>query len=122
MSSKRIKVVFPSAARTATPTAVDLEVGRFAGILLIIDATAITATPSVVFNIKGVDRVTGKEWLILASAAVTAVSTTVLEVYPGTDEAANLSENAYLPNDIQIEAVHGDADSITYQVVAHLLP
>jgi hypothetical protein len=84
---------------------------------VIIDATAIAATPSVVFNIKGVTPVSNTEYLLLASAAVTAVSNTQLEIGPGADDTANIAESAFLPHQIVIDPVHGDADSITYSVV-----
>lgn len=120
--AKEYRVVYPLLARTATPAVVPLEVKDFSGIILSIDVTAIAATPLLTVSIFGVDRISTKKYLILASAVISTVSTVVMEVSPGSDEAANLTENAYLPYDIQIEASHGDADSITYRVSAVLLP
>ena len=119
--SNRTVTVYPSAARTTDPTVVDLgnEVGR--GLHLVIDVTAVTATPSVVFTIKGKDPVSGKVWTILASAAIVATGTTILKVYPGLTAAANLVASDVLPPTWQVTAVHGDADSITYSVTAQMV-
>ncbi|GIH07417.1 hypothetical protein Rhe02_54840 [Rhizocola hellebori] len=110
--------VYASAARTASPDTVELEVAGHIGMHLTIDATAATATPSVVFSILGVDRTSGKTYVILASAAVTGTGTTVLRVGPALTAAANLVANDILPPIIRISAVHGDADSLTYSVGA----
>lgn len=115
------RVVYASAARTADPTPVDIAVGRAKALRLVIDATAITATPSVVFNVIVVDSLSGKEITLLASAAVTAVSTVVLNIGVGLPVTANLSANAPLGTTIRIKPVHADADSITYSVAAHLI-
>src|SRR5881227_2846761 len=55
---------------------------------LIIDITAITATGTITVTIYGVDPVSGKIYVILASAALGAVATTVLKVGPGLTAAA----------------------------------
>lgn len=115
------KTVFASAARTATPTAVVVNTNRVKGIQLVIDVTAITATPSVVFSIECVDSLSGKFPALLSSAAVTATGTTVLQVGQGVTAVANLAAGAVVPENIRVNAVHGDADSITYSVSAHLI-
>ena len=117
----RTITVYPSAARTADPTVVDLPNSTGRGLHLVIDVTAVTATPSVVFTIKGKDPVSGKVWTVLASAAVTATGTTILKVYPGLTAAANAAANDVLPPTWQVTAVHGDADSITYSVTAQMV-
>jgi hypothetical protein len=112
--------VLPSAARTADPDTQELEVTGFRGLHLTIDATAAAATPSVVVTILGVDRISGKTYTILASAAITGTGTTVLKVGPGLTAAANLVANDVLPPVIRISAVHGDGDSLTYSIGAAL--
>lgn len=107
--------VFTSVARTATPDTEEFELPqgtRYA--TFVIDATAIAATPSIVFNVLGVDRLSGKTWTILASAAITGTGTTVIRVGPGLTAAANLVANDVISPVVRINAVHGDADSITY--------
>ena len=115
--------VFASAARTATPTAASFRVARGGadGLVLVIDATAVTSTPSVVFTIVGVDEVSDKTWTVLASAAVATVSTTVLRVHPSLTAATNLVAKDVVPTYWRVTAVHGDADSITYSVAAYLV-
>lgn len=108
---------YPSAARTASPADAVISVPTKASACTVyINVTAVTLTPSVVFNIRG--RVPGNstEYLILASAAVTAVSVTRLEIGPAFPTAANASESENLPFELVIDPVHGDADSITYTV------
>lgn len=114
--------ILASAARTATPTVDTFHVsGDARGLVLVIDATAATATPSVVFTILGVDPVSGKTWTVLASAAVTAVSTTVLRVSPHLTAAANTIAKDLIPSYFTVSVVHGDADSITYTVSAQVV-
>lgn len=115
--------VLPSAARTATPSVDTFKVssGAVTGLLLIIDVTAASASPSVVFTLLGYDRISGKTYTILASAAITGTGTTVLRVHPELTAAANLIAKDLIPNEFTVSAVHADADSITYSVSAHLL-
>lgn len=112
--------VYASAARTADPDTQELEVAGYRSMHLVIDCTAVTSTPSVVFTILGVDRVSAKTYTILASAAITGTGTTILRVGPGLTAAGNLVANDVLPPVIRITAVHGDTDSITYTVGASL--
>lgn len=113
--------VYASAARTATPTAVVLNCQRARGLVVVIDATAVTATPSVVCTLDGFDVLSGKYFNILTAAAVTAVSTKVLKIAPGITVAANLAVADVVPESVRVLMTHGDADSITYTVSAHLL-
>jgi hypothetical protein len=114
--------VFASAARTTTPTPFDGSASAgVRGLHLVIDVTAVTATPSVTFTIQGGDPVSGKFYTILASAAITGTGTTVLKVYPGLTAAANSVASDVLPGRWRVIATHGDADSITYSVGAQLV-
>lgn len=114
--------VLASAARTATPDTQEFElVGHSAsGLHVVIDVTAVTLTPSVTVNVSGVDRVSGKTYTLIESAAITAIGTTVLKVGPGLTAAANTVANDIVPSVIRVTATHADADSITYSVGAHL--
>lgn len=106
-----------SAARTATPTKLDVTVPKGCkGVRVVVDATAAAATPSVVFTIQSKDKLSGKYSTLLASAAVTGVSTNVYLVYPGATAAANLVANLPVGEIIAVDCVHGDADSLTYSV------
>lgn len=69
-----------------------------------IDVTAITAG-SVTINIQVQDPYSGKWVTILSSAAIAAVSTVVLTVYPGMVAAANLVANDVITRAYRIQAV-----------------
>jgi hypothetical protein len=106
-----------SAARTASTNSPDQTNYNARGVVVVIDATALAATPSVVFTIEGM-AAPGVYYPILASAAVTGVSRTVLVVYPGIAEAANAKASHPLPRFWRVSAVAADADSLTYAVYA----
>lgn len=112
---------FESAARTATTNSGDLDNGQHRGLHVVIDVTAVSATPSVVFTIQGKDEVSGAYYTLLASAAITGTGTTVLRVYPGLTASANLVANDVLPKTWRVLATHADSDSITYSVGACLI-
>lgn len=112
-----------SAARTATPSAVVLDDttlraagGRLSGFHVIIDVTAVTATPSVVPVIEAKDEVSGKFYPLLTGSAITGVGTTVLQVGRDVATVANLSQQNILPTNMRVTFTHADADSITYSV------
>lgn len=115
--------VLASAARTSDPSIDTYRVkgGEVSGLLLVIDVTSVTATPSVTFTIKGVDQVSGKTWDILASAAITGTGTTVLRVHPALTASANAIAQDVVPTFFTVTAVHADTDSITYSVAAYLV-
>lgn len=114
--------VLASAARTATVASSDFVNPGYRGLHLIIDVTASADTPSVVFTIQGLSPLGSDYYTILASAAITGTGTTVLRVYPGLTAAANTVANDVLPHLWRVNAVHADADSITYSVAATLIP
>jgi hypothetical protein len=105
-----------SIARTATPTVSDVTTYNANGITVVINVTAITASPSVVFTIDGKDALSGVYYNLLTSAAIVGTGTTVLRVALGATVAANLVVSLPLPRVIRILPTHGDADSITYTV------
>ena len=113
--------IFASAARTETVNGDDIENMNGRGVKVVIDVTAASATPSVVFTIQGKDTVSGKYYTILASSAITGTGTTVLTVYPGLTASANAVANDILPRDWRVIATHADADSITYSVGAQVI-
>lgn len=121
--------ILPAAARTADPViqyfkhADNSRGAGWRGIDLIIDTTLVPGSaPSTVFTIEGYDPVSAKAYTVLASAAVTAVGTVRLRVYPGATAAANTVVSDVLPAHWRLKAVHGNANSVTYTVAASLLP
>lgn len=110
-----------SAARTATFTGEWTAIKNARAIIVHIDCTAITATPSVVFSVQGKDHV-GEAYTILDSAAIAGTGKDTLYVYPGAPATAEESAPAVLPPFIRVLATHADSDSITYSVGLTLLP
>lgn len=112
---KERQLVFASAARTATSTATfacESPAGMF-----LINVSAVSATPSVVFTVKGSDTSgSGVTYTILESAAITGTGLTVLRVHPQLTAAANTIAKDFLPPSISVTATHADTDSITYSV------
>lgn len=113
-------VVYASAARTAEPDTQEYEVAGYRGLHLVIDVTAAADTPSIIATVLGVDRVSGKTYTLLASAAITGIGTTVLRIGQGLTAAANLVANDLLPPVIRVRVAHADTDSISYSVGAAL--
>ena len=120
-SPGRSFVVLPSAARTTTPDTQEFRsLGRAAGLVVVVNATAKTSSPSVVVTISGVDIFTGALWTVIASAAITNTGTTVLKVHPGITAATNVAVADVLPVAFRVTCTHGNTDSITYSVAAYL--
>lgn len=116
------KVVYASAARTATPTAFQFAVPQGTRALrIVLDATAVTATPAVTTTIDTLDSTSGKWINLLTSAAVATVTTNVYTIGAGITAAANVSAAMALGDQIRVTCTHGDADSITYSVGATLI-
>lgn len=109
-------VALASAARTATTNSADLVNKWKKGVIVVIDITAVTGTPSLTLKIQGKDPASGKYYDILTSAALTAVGTTVLKVFPGATAAANQVANDLVPKTWRVRVEHVTADSVTYSV------
>jgi hypothetical protein len=115
--------VLASGARTASVNSDTFgNAAGHRGVVIVIDATAFAATPSVVFTIQGYSALGDDYFTILASAAITGTGTTILRVYPGLTAAGNLVANDVLPPNWRVSVVAGDADSLTYSVNALLIP
>jgi hypothetical protein len=94
------------------------------GVKVVIDITALAGTtPTLTVTIQGKDPVSGKYFTILASAALAAVATTVLTVYPGLVAAANVAANDVLPRDWRISyAIGGSAgQAVTATITASII-
>ena len=96
---------------------------RGRGIKLVIDVTAITGTgPTLTVTLQGYDNASGKAYTVLASAALNAVATTVLTVYPGAAVTANVSANDHLPATWDVKAViAGTTPAVTATIGAQIL-
>lgn len=102
------RTIYPSAARTATPTAVTLNVRNDTSLRLVLVSTALAATPSIVVTVDTFDNASGTWVNVLTSAAITTISSNVLTLVQG------------LAGLVRITVTHGDADSITYSLGAHI--
>lgn len=109
-----------SAARTAATQSADQTNYNGRGLHVVIDVTAWTAG-SITVTIQGKDSVSGKYYTILASAALAAVGTTILRVYPGLTASANAAANDILPRTWRVSVAVGTADSITYSIGASVI-
>ena len=119
MGTPQIKTVYESAARVATPTAVELDMSTVRSLILVVDCTADPVLASVVFNVDGVDPTSGTAWTILDSTAVDGVGTTILRIGPEMTASAGATARDVVPPVVRVTPVHADADSITYSVAAH---
>lgn len=117
--------VLPSAARTTTPDTQEFEiVGRgyqYTGLHLIIDVTAVTATPALTVTVDGIDRFSGKAYNLITSTVIATAVVTALKIAPGITPAANLAVAMNLPPIFRVTVSHGDADSATYSVAGMLV-
>lgn len=124
LERNKLLTVFPSVARApgaAMLNSDDQLNEHCKGLHLTIDMTAVPGVQTVTFTIQGKDPISGKYYTILASAAIVAVSTVVLRVYPSLVAAANLVANDVLPRSWRVTATHSGAGSFTYSVAASLV-
>lgn len=112
-----------AAAGVGTVNGADQSNTNARGLHLTIDITAITGTgPTLTVTIQGKDAVSGKYYTILASAALSAVGTTVLRVYPALTAAANTAANDVLPRDWRVTyTIGGTTPAVTATIAAALL-
>jgi hypothetical protein len=89
-------------------------------LIVVINVTAVTSTPSVVIDIQGLDGGSGGTWEILQSAAITATGMTVLRVCSHLTAATNTIAKDIVPPRVRIQATHANANSITYSMSAEL--
>lgn len=114
--------LYPSQARTATPTpSVMPTLGRLR-MHVVIDVTAVVGTPSVTPAIDGYDTLSGKWYNLLTGLPIVATGTTVLKIGPGLTPIPNACAADMLPATLRLTMEHADSDSITYSAAAHLAP
>lgn len=101
------KPVYASAARTATPATATFNMGYDTALTLVVDVTAIAATPQITVTVDVFDVLSAKWVNVLTMAAITTVSTTKSTLVQG------------LSGSVRVISTHLDADSITYSISAH---
>lgn len=92
-----------AAAAAGTYVTSDFDNPHGDAITAAVDITAVTGSLTV--TIQGKDPASGKYYTILASAALAAVATTVLRVFPGAAVTANVSANDVLPKTWRVQYV-----------------
>jgi hypothetical protein len=106
---------FASAVRTATLVGDDNpKVSGNHGCKVILDVTAVPGVETVQLVIEGKDKLSGKYWTVLQSAAQVAVGTYVLTVLPGIAVSANVSASDSLPDVYRVRVVHSASGNWTY--------
>lgn len=117
--------LYTSAARTASPTPTDQLNYGSRGLLVTIKATVLTGA-GVTFHVEGKDSLGGDYYILLSSAtlvAPTGASAPVrLLIYPTMAAVANQIASYVLPRTFRVRPAHGDTASVTYSVLAELLP
>ncbi len=120
-TENRNVALLASAARTATLNTADQQNDEMRGVHVIIDVSALSATPSVTPTIQGKDPTSGKYYSLLVGLPITATGTTVLKVHPSILPKHNAAAQDLLPAKWRVRLVHADSDSITYSVGANLM-
>jgi len=110
-----------SAARTATLNSADFVNYNAKGLHVVINVTALAATPSIVPFIQGKDPVSGTYYDILEGLPITTTGINIIKVYPGISAIVDVSASDLLPRTYRLRIEHGDADSITYSVAGSLV-
>lgn len=119
-------VLLASGARTTTQTltpgiSLGAPMGAPVGLEVVLDLTAFTTAASLTMSIQAYDP--GKEdWItLLADAAVTSISTSMLRIGRGVPTVANESIGVFVPLLWRVVVTHGNANSHTYSVSARVL-
>ncbi len=111
----------PSASRTATAGAfVGKNTQGHRGLALVVNITTI-GTGSLTATIRAV-LADGSKPILLASAALVANGLTVIELYPGGPDTANLRSGVGCPLDFELEIVANNANAVVYSAEAWLIP
>ena len=121
--------VFASSARTGGGTGIVTSdvvrsglatgEGHTKGLALVIDCTAISATPSVVFTLEVATGNAAFAVIATSSAVTTNDTTTSLIIHPDVaNDRANVADQGPMRTKWQLVATHADMDSITYSVIA----
>ncbi len=118
--------VFASSARTATETSSVVRSGlagsgegHTKGLALVIDVTAVTSTPSVVFTLEVATGNAAYAVIATSAALTTAATAACLVIHPDVaTDIANFADQGPMRTKWRLVATHADADSITYSVIA----
>jgi len=115
-----------SAARTTTTVSPTQTNYNARGVMLVLDVSAITDTPSIQVVVQVIDAVSNDYEAILRGGAVTTVSLNSYVIYPGGISTAGGGDVVLvailpLPRAWRVTVTHADADPITYSLTAHYI-
>lgn len=115
-----------SAARTATPSVATFDNPDWHGGHFVLNVSVVPGSaPSTVLTIRGVDPLSLATYALgpsgLISAAITATGATVLKLFPALTTSGTVTVNDVLPPQFTATVVHGNANLMTYSLVACLV-
>lgn len=117
------QTVLASATRTLATDSADLTNYNARGVIVVIDVTSLNAvTPIITVTIQGKSSLGSDYYTILAAAAISTVSVTVLRIYPGLTAVANLTASDVLPRIWRASVAVADADAMDYSINAIYIP
>lgn len=95
---------------------------RCRGVIVVVNITAASGTPTLVVTLQGYDQASGASYTLLASAAIATTGLTTLTVYPGCPATTNVSANMPLPKLWIVKAViAGTTPSFTGTIGASVI-
>ena len=108
---------------TVSSTSTDQINMHSRGVKLVINVTAVSGTsPTLTVAIQGKDVASGAYYNILSTASITAIGTTILEIYPGIGNVANSTSGVTLPTTWRVATtVGGTSPSFTATIGASLI-
>ena len=125
LPAKQVQIA-ASAARAATAsfTGSDIHNPGYRTAHVYMDVTADPATASLTLTIQGKDLTSGDYYDLVASAAITGVTTgpNRYSVGDGVETVTNVSLRATLPKVWRVIVAGSNTDSMTYSISADLLP
>ena len=112
-----------SAERTASLATATQTNYNARGVMLILDVSAITDTPSIQVVVQVMPILCGDYEAVLRGGQVTTVSLNSYVVYPGAIAEGDVVKAASLPlpRRWRVTVSHADADPITYSLTAHYI-
>lgn len=114
------KTLFASAARTATPTAVEFGVDLLRDVELIevcIVTSAAGTTPSTVPTIEVYNELSASWQTVVTGAAITATGNVILRYGEEVAIVTNLAAQGIVAPRMRLSMTHGNATSHTYSVL-----
>lgn len=108
MQEKQVANAMTLSGVTSSQNGPDIPNYEGDGLLAVIDITTLTGSaPTALFTIEGKDPVSGKYFTLLATTALNATATTILQLGRGILAAANVAANVNLPSVLRCRVTTG---------------